>query len=97
MKIGRHQHVAFSKTDGSPVRAQATIEFCFAMIVVVLLLMGMIQSIVWTAKDLTNRRREHERRLTTWDFGVDQTEPSFYYSTPIGSSVPSNIFGEREF
>lgn len=74
--------------------AQATLEFSFAMVVAVLLLMGMIQVVVWTGQDLANRRQAHESTLTRPEmFGVDQTDPTFYYSTPIGSSAASNVFG----
>jgi|GEM_PF-6849181 len=86
-----------SNFTGERERAQATLEFSFAMIVVVLLLMGMIQVMVWTGRDLVDRRQEHERTLTTWAFGEDQTDPTFYFSTPIGASVESNIFEDRDF
>ncbi|MEW5894924.1 MAG: hypothetical protein AB1650_04090 [Candidatus Omnitrophota bacterium] len=78
--------------------AQATMEFTFAMLVVVLLLIGMIQVMVWTGEDLANRRQAYEesmiRNLPGWQQADD--EP-YYYSTPVASAVPSNIFGDVEF
>ena len=88
---------------------QATIEFTFTMVIVVLLLFGMIQVAVWSGMDLADRRKAHEDFLTTTSirqggvkkeiYGKEQTNPTFYYSSPIGAAVSSNIFKkeDREF
>lgn len=77
--------------------AQATIEFTFAMVIVVLLLIGMIQVVIWTGKDLADRRQAHETFLIQDAPGWQQTEPIFYHSSPIGAAVTSNLFGNVEF
>jgi hypothetical protein len=77
-----------------PSLGQATIEFTFAMVIAVLLLLGMIQVLVWSGQDLADRRQAHETYLTTDRRGIEQTNPTFYYSSPISATVASNLYGD---
>lgn len=77
---------------------QATIEFTFAMIATVVLLMGMIQAVIWAGKDLAARRRAHEVYLTDNQLdGWEQTNPTFYRSAAMGAAVRSDIYNEVTF
>jgi hypothetical protein len=46
-------------------KAQSTIEFTFAMIVVMFLIYGMVMIFRWTGMDLANRRYTEDTTLTT--------------------------------
>lgn len=71
--------------------AQATLEFLFAMIIAIMLLIGMIRVFIWTGKDLADRRKAHENFLMIDVHGRDQTKPDFYYSSPIGATFDSSL------
>jgi hypothetical protein len=45
--------------------AQSTIEFTFAMIVIMFLVYGMVQVFRWAGMDLANRRYSQDVSLTT--------------------------------
>ena len=75
--------------------AQAIVEFTFSMVVVVLLMMAMTQLIVWSSQELVERRKAHEKTLTSWNPILKQTKPDFFFTTSMNTSVPSDIFGDR--
>ena len=74
-------------------KAQSTMEFTFSMVITILLLMGMIQVMVWSGKDLAMRRQAHERTLTDDRIGYEQVSPDFFYSAPVSATWASNIYG----
>lgn len=82
---------------GASTQAQAILEFTFAMMVAVLLLMGMIQVIAWTGKDLAQRRLSHEQTLVNDVDVLEQTREQFHYAEPISSAVRTDIFGDVEY
>jgi len=60
-------------------RAQSTLEFTFAMILVVFLIYGMVRVFFWVGKDLANRRIAQDNSLVdnSMDASV-QLNPDFY-------------------
>lgn len=86
---------------------QSFLEFSFAIIMVVLLMVGMVKVFLWTGSDLVNRRQAHEDILTNIEgcslenikecggpsMGLRQLRPVFYIPEETGAAVSSNIFG----
>jgi len=66
-------------------KAQSTIEFTFAMIVIMLIIFGMMQIFRWSGMDLAQRRYLQDSTLTTLDSSGD---PASELNTDIDSSVP---------
>ena len=59
-------------------RAQSTIEFTFAMVIVLILTYGLVRVFRWTALDLADRRIAHETVLQNVDLPpLDQITPNF--------------------
>ncbi len=79
--------------------AQATIEFTFAMVITVVLIVGMIKVFHWAGEDLAARRAAHESVLLDptimTDVQLRQARPVFYKSTKMNATVPSDIFGKN--
>ncbi|MEI6437117.1 MAG: hypothetical protein WCO69_00030 [Candidatus Omnitrophota bacterium] len=80
-------------------RAQAMIEFCFACIVLMVLVFGMIQTVRWSMVDLAERRYDHEQVLTSNTYinfggGIYETfdvekqlNPNFHQPRPIDAAL----------
>ncbi len=73
-------------------KAQSVIEFCFASVVLMMLLLGMVQTVRWVMLDLAERRYDHEAVLTSGsnDPGVDassQLNPYFHRPRPIDAAL----------
>lgn len=65
-------------------RAQSIIEFCFASVVLMFLLYGMVQTVRWIMLDLAERRFDHDAVLTDSAAGVEgQLNPYFHRSRPV--------------
>lgn len=73
-------------------KSQATIEFTFTMVLVVLLLVGMIKVFLWTGNDLSNRwQKVHEQELLN---PMELLNPPEYIAPlPINAAARSDIFG----
>jgi len=59
-------------------RAQSTIEFTFAVIVVVFLIYGMVRVFFWVGMDLANRRVAQDSTLMNGTDASVQLNPDFY-------------------
>jgi len=63
-------------------KAQSTIEFTFAMIVVAFLIYGMVRVFRWVGMDLAQRRVAQDSSLTemgnSMDPGTSELNPDFY-------------------
>lgn len=77
------------------ILGQVTLEFTFALIVIVLLVLGMIRVFQWGGKDLYQRRLAHETLLESNVPPLNQLEPYFYSSTTFNAAKPSNVFGDE--
>lgn len=82
-------------------KGQATLEFTFAMVGAVLLLLGLIRVFEWAGLDVIHRRRAHEAILYDPP-GCDdascplaQIRPEFFTAHHINAMVPSDIFGAQ--
>ena len=49
-------------------KAQATVEFTFAVVVIMFIIYGMVQMFRWAGMDLAQRRYLQDRSITTLDF-----------------------------
>ena len=66
--------------------AQSTIEFTFAMILVLLLIFGLIRIFRWVGMDLSDRRIVHERVLEDVSLSPEaQIAPDFYRPRKMGA------------
>lgn len=79
-------------------KGQSFFEFSFAIIMVVLLMVGMVKAFLWSGRDLVYRRQAHERVLTEkCDAGpicaLRQLRPVFFTADDMRVTVNSNIFG----
>jgi len=63
------------------IKAQSTIEFTFATIVIMFLIYGMVQIFRWAGMDLANRRVAQDGALTAG------SDPDTQLSTNAGDSV----------
>ena len=69
----------YDNEDGMTKRAQATIEFTFAMIAILLLIFGIIRIFRWVALDLADRRIAHDQLLQNTKLSPgQQITPNFY-------------------
>jgi len=59
-------------------KAQSTVEFTFAMVVVVFLIYGMVRVFFWVGMDLANRRVAQDNSLTDGINASVQLNPDFY-------------------
>lgn len=80
-------------------QAQVILEFCFSMIALVILIMGMLKVFAWTGKDMVARRLQHEQVLYQpvggeWDGPLKQTAPLFFSASKIDAAVNSSVFGD---
>jgi hypothetical protein len=53
------------------IKAQSTLEFTFAMIVIIFLIYGMVRVFRWAGMDLANRRVTQDSSLMTLDINGD--------------------------
>ena len=68
------------------IRAQSTLEFTFAMIVVMFLVYGMVQVFRWAGMDLAQRRFVQDNSITV---PMDSTgDPAIQFNSDIDSSLP---------
>lgn len=65
-------------------KAQSTIEFTFAMVVIIFLIYGMVQVFRWTGMDLANRRVAQDRSLTN----VAVSDPSSQLNPYFADALP---------
>lgn len=70
-----------------PARGQVTLEFTFAMIMVVFLALGMIWAFKWSGNDLIERRKAHETSL----IGAGNPVPEHFYAT---KSIYATVNGD---
>ena len=68
------------------IKAQSTIEFTFAVIVIMFLIFGMIRVFRWTGMDLANRRYAHDAVLT--GSGPTVTDPSMQLNADFDRVLP---------
>ena len=68
-------------------KAQSTIEFTFAVIVIMFLIYGMIQVFRWAGMDLANRRFVQDSSITTTNFS-DNGDPSVQLNSDIDAFQP---------
>ena len=76
------------------IKAQSTIEFTFAMIVIMFLIYGMVQVFRWAGMDLANRRVMHDSVLTTAPASGDPSEQlnaDFVRVLPMDAVYHGNI------
>lgn len=66
-------------------KAQATVEFTFALIVIFFITYGLIKVFRWSGFDLAERRWAHETLLTSDVPTEQQLRPDFYRSKRINS------------
>ena len=60
-------------------RAQSTVEFTFAMIVIMFLIYGMVRVFRWVGMDLANRRVAQDSSMTAGNYNaLAQLNPDFY-------------------
>jgi len=59
-------------------KAQSTVEFTFAMIVVVFFIYGMVRVFFWVGMDLAQRRVAQDNSLTNGVNPQTQLTPDFY-------------------
>ena len=59
-------------------KAQSIIEFCFASIVLMLLLYGMVQTVRWVMTDIVERRYDHDTILVSGGDARSQLSPNFH-------------------
>ena len=59
-------------------KAQSTIEFTFAMIVIVFLIYGMVRVFSWAGMDLAGRRLAQDNSLVSSPDPKVQLAPDFY-------------------
>jgi hypothetical protein len=72
-------------------KAQSTIEFTFAMVVVVFLIYGMVMVFRWAGMDLANRRISQDNSLTYGSNPYSQLNPGDDYFLPIGAVYHGKI------
>jgi len=53
------------------IKAQSTVEFTYAMIVIMFLVYGMVQIFRWAGMDLAQRRYLQDKSLVTLKSGAD--------------------------
>jgi hypothetical protein len=82
------------------LRAQSTIEFTFAMIVIVLLMFCMVKVFRWVGLDLADRRFQQDATLTAnppSGSGPEvQLDPNFYTAQPLSAEYHGNITNGKE-
>lgn len=84
-----------SSRSKNPPCAQVTLEFMFAVLIVVLLAIGMIRVFQWAGEDVFRRRSEHEWSLRQGNNPRAQLQDDFFTSVDINATVDSNIFGDN--
>jgi len=65
-------------------KAQSTIEFTFAMVVIMFLVYGMVRVFRWTGMDLAQRRWAQDNSMTT----LVGTDPASQLNSDTGMSQP---------
>ena len=77
------------------MRGQSTIEFTFAMIVIIFLIYGMVRVFRWAGMDLANRRVAQDITITAAYTGKQgpavQLDPDFYRSQSMDSVYHGNV------
>ena len=77
-------------------RAQSTIEFTFAMVIVLLMIFGIIRIFRWLALDLSDRRIAHDRMLQNTSLSPkQQITPNFYRPRKM-ETVYNYVLHEQE-
>jgi len=66
------------------IKAQSTVEFTFAMIVIMFLIYGMVRVFRWAGMDLAQRRYSQDIGLTT----VTGTDPASELSSGTDTVLP---------
>ena len=75
----KHSGVTIRMINMNKQRAQSTLEFTFAMIVILFLMFGMVKILRWVGMDLAERRVAHDQTLTKPGATVEeQLKPDFY-------------------
>ena len=67
-------------------QAQSTIEFTFALIIILLMAWGMIRIFRWGGMDLAERRWMHDETLVSGATPEQQLNPDFYRSKRLDSA-----------
>jgi len=65
-------------------KAQSTIEFTFAMVVIMFLVYGMVRVFRWTGMDLAERRWAQDNSMTT----LVGTDPASQLNSDVGIAQP---------
>jgi hypothetical protein len=82
------------------IGGQVILEFTFAIIAIVLLIVGMTRIVTWSGRDLVERRDKMDAVLIQpvgTDVGdpLKQTRHIFYTNVTIGAAVNSSVFGDE--
>lgn len=67
-------------------KAQSTLEFTFAVIVIVFLIYGMVKMFRWAGMDLADRRWVQDNSMTVDLTKVPNGDPSAQLNSDVGSS-----------
>lgn len=67
-------------------KAQSTLEFTFAVIVIAFLIYGMVQMFRWAGMDLANRRWVQDNSMTVDLTKVPNGDPLAQLNSDVGSS-----------
>jgi hypothetical protein len=71
------------------IKAQSTLEFTFAMIVIVFLIYGMVKVFQWAGLDLAQRRWAQDNTLTNLFVNADGfADPASELNADIDSALP---------
>lgn len=68
-------------------KAQSIIEFCFASVVLMVLLFGMVQTVRWIMLDLAERRYDHDAVLTANTDVEGQLNPYFHRPRSLDAAL----------
>ena len=75
---------------------QSIIEFCFAMVVVILLIYGLVMVIRWVGMDLADRRIAHDRVLISGGTPEEQVRENFYRPRKINVRASPDMMFNTE-
>lgn len=88
--MGRVRHKIVKGFDQR--RGQSTLEFTFAMIVIIFLIYGMVRVFGWVGKEAAGRRVAHDLLLTDPNLTPEQQlNPDFYRAGHMGAVFTGNI------
>jgi len=70
-------------------KAQSTLEFTFAVIVIMFIIFGMVQVFRWAGMDLAQRRYSQDTSITTTVMeSVNEGDPAIQLNSDVDSVLP---------